>query len=109
MINDKALNTNKYRVDIKTLIINIVLTTLVLYLIIGTAFIGGLSSLSLTDILFEVVIDLFIELVVLKDILYLQLLLICLIVAIAINIINEIRNAINYNKKTYDKSMGSIR
>lgn len=96
MVNDKG--TNKYKVDIKTLIINTVLTTIVLYLIVGTAFVGGLSSLSITDILFEVVIDLFIELIVFKDILYLQLLIICLIIAIVINIINEVRNAIKHNK-----------
>lgn len=106
--NNKDLINNKYKVDIKTLIINIILTTLVLYLILGSAFTGRLSSLRLTDILFEVVIDLFIELVVLKDTLYLQLLIICLVVAIVLNIINEIRTAIKYNKKTYGRGIGEV-
>ena len=99
MTNNKNLTNNKYKVDIKTLIINIVLTTLVFYLIIGTAFTGKLNSLSLTDIIFEVIIDLFIELIVLKDTLYLSLLLLSLITAVILNIFNEIRNAIKYNRK----------
>lgn len=98
MANDKNLIDNKYKVDIKTLIISIVLTTLALYLIIRTAFTGGLRSLSLLDILFEVIVDLFIELIVLKDVLYLQILLLCLIIAVVINVLNEIKNAIKYNK-----------
>lgn len=98
MTKDKSLTNNKYKVDIKTLIINIVLTTLILYLIIGTAFTGKLSSLSLTDIVFEVIIDLFIELVVLKDTLYLHLLLLSLIIAVIINILNEAKNTIKYNR-----------
>ena len=99
MAKEKNLTNSKYKADIKILIFNILLTTLVIYLIVGTTFTGGLGSLSLADILFEVIISLFIKLVVLKDTLYLRLLLLSLIVAIIINILNEIRNAVKYNRQ----------